>query len=80
MRGLFYDIISFYALDTNSRNIVVVNNTANPTQTVINNQFMYFAFGLVSACRLFKKYSRKNRYKPGMVALANKKSSGIWKK
>ena len=67
-------------MGTNSRNIVVVSNIANPIQTVINNQLIYFAFGFVSACRLFRKYSLKKRYKPGMVALANKKSSGIWKK
>ena len=39
--------------------MVVVSNTASPTQTLINSQLIYLAFGLVSACRLFRKYSLK---------------------
>ena len=60
-----------------SINMVVVSNIANPTQTEINSQLIYFALGFVSACRLLRKYSLKKRYNPGIVALAKRKSSGI---
>ena len=50
------------------------------THTKTSNQLMYFALGFVSACRLLRKYSRKKRYRAGIVALAKRKSSGILKK
>ena len=76
------DIISKrrYASLDNSMTKVVIRIIPITTQTDTSNQLIYLALGLVSICKLERKYSLKKRYNAGTEALANRKSSGILKK
>lgn len=64
----------------NSLNMAVVSKIPIPIQIPMSKAFITFACGLVFLWRSFRKYSRKNKYKAGTEALANRKSSGIPKK
>lgn len=50
-----------YMSFANSINNVPIRIMPTPIQRMMSSQFIYLVFGLVTSCRLHKKYSLKNK-------------------